>query len=455
MLTTLALVGAQAARQGTSPVLLAESPISGMWLAFTGLAILLAAMGAVAGAALLVYSPTKLARDDAGRRLGNYLGDTEHEYQVVARLLMLAGTVAAGFCGWAGAGADPWMRTPILVGAGLALLLLCGILPAQLAAARAELALRITIPILRPLRLPLRFIVALPLLRLTSLLLRVLRIDEDRRVQEPEEIADDILAAVSDSAQEVELPDEERRWIENIVELKGLHASEVMTPRTDMVSFPSSMTLLEAVRRAIEAGFSRYPVYDSRIDDVVGVFYAKDALEVLGTDQNLESTPVGRMVRKPIFVPESMNLVDLLRLFRATKKQMAVVLDEYGGTAGLVSIEDVLEEIVGEIEDEYDPAGEQPIKVVEVGAVIEVSGRTRIDEANEHLGDRLPEGDEYDTVAGWVFTSLDRIPKVDETLTLGDVTIRILEADDRRIARMRLTAEVPSPAPGAEPRDDE
>ncbi|MDA0935072.1 MAG: hemolysin family protein [Planctomycetota bacterium] len=454
MLTSLALAGAQAVP--SSPEVLADgAPVSGTWLGLTALAVLLAATGAVAGAALLVYSPTKLARDDAGRRLGAYLGDTEHEYQVVARLLMLAGTVAAGFCGWAGAGSDSWARPPILATAGIALLLLCGILPAQLAAARAEVVLRVVIPVLRPLRLPLRFIIAVPLLKLTSLLLRLLRIDEDKRTQEPDEIADDILAAVSDSAQEVELPDEERRWIENIVELKGLQASEVMTPRTDMVSFPSSMPLLEAVRRAIEAGFSRYPVYDQRIDDVIGVFYAKDALEVLGTDQDLESTPVGKMVRKPIFVPESMNLVDLLRLFRATKKQMAVVLDEYGGTAGLVSIEDVLEEIVGEIEDEYDPTGEQPIKVVEVGSVIEVSGRTRIDEANEHLGDRLPEGDEYDTVAGWVFTSLDRIPKVDETLTLGEVTIRILEADDRRIARMRLTAEHPDPEPGAEPSADE
>jgi magnesium and cobalt transporter len=264
------------------------------------------------------------------------------------------------------------------------------------------------------------------------------------------ESAHDILAAVSDSAQDVELPDEERRWIENIVELKSMHASEVMTPRTDMVSFPSSMPLLEGVRRAIDAGFSRYPVYDTRIDDVVGVFYAKDALEVLGTEADLGERTVGQMVRKPIFVPESMSLVDLLRLFRATKKQMAVVLDEYGGTAGLVSIEDVLEEIVGEIEDEYDPEGEQPVKVVEEGAVIEVSGRTRVDEANEHLGDRLPEGEDYDTVAGWVFTTLDRIPRVGETVEIGGIGIRILEADDRRIARMRLTVQVAAPGPVAE-----
>ena len=131
MLTSLALAGAQAIP--SSPEVLADgAPVSGTWLGLTALAVLLAATGAVAGAALLVYSPTKLARDDAGRRLGAYLGDTEHEYQVVARLLMLAGTVAAGFCGWAGAGSDSWARPPILATAGIALLLLCGILPAQL-----------------------------------------------------------------------------------------------------------------------------------------------------------------------------------------------------------------------------------------------------------------------------------------------------------------------------------
>jgi putative hemolysin len=433
-------------------------PASGALLGLCALAGICAAVGAVCAASLLVYSPTKLARDELGRRLVLHLEGVEREYQVVARLLMLGGVSAAAFLAWFGAGGSPLFRGVVVGLVGVVLLLLVGVMPAQLAEARAESAVRLTVRLLNPLRALLRFVLALPLLHASRAILRLFRIAEGSRMPEPDEIADDILAAVSDSAQDVELPDEERRWIENIVELKSMHASEVMTPRTDMVSFPSSMPLLEAVGRAIEAGFSRYPVYDTRIDDVVGVFYAKDALEVLGKEGDLGARPVGQMVRKPIFVPESMSLVDLLRLFRATKKQLAVVLDEYGGTAGLVSIEDVLEEIVGEIKDEYDPEGEQPVKVVEDGAVIEVSGRTRIDEANEHLGELLPEGEDYDTVAGWVFTTLDRIPKVGESVEIGRVGIRILEADDRRIARMRLTAQRPAgseqPADVGPPREN-
>jgi CBS domain-containing protein len=309
-------------------------PASGALLGLCALAGICAAVGAVCAASLLVYSPTKLARDELGRRLVLHLEGVEREYQVVARLLMLGGVSAAAFLAWFGAGGSPLFRGVVVGLVGVVLLLLVGVMPAQLAEARAESAVRLTVRLLNPLRALLRFVLALPLLHASRAILRLFRIAEGSRMPEPDEIADDILAAVSDSAQDVELPDEERRWIENIVELKSMHASEVMTPRTDMVSFPSSMPLLEAVGRAIEAGFSRYPVYDTRIDDVVGVFYAKDALEVLGKEGDLGARPVGQMVRKPIFVPESMSLVDLLRLFRATKKQLAVVLDEYGRPRG-------------------------------------------------------------------------------------------------------------------------
>ncbi|MGE0145412.1 MAG: hemolysin family protein [Planctomycetota bacterium] len=424
--------------------------LSGPHVGLAFVALIVATLGALVGAALLVYSPTKLARDEAGRKLSERLATTEREYQVVARFLTIGSVACFALLAWFAFPTSPY----VAVGVGLFLAVpACGVLPALIAEARAERILRLGIPVLGPLRLLLLWIVVRPTLAIAHSLLRTLRVSDQNKTAEPDEIADDILAAVSDSAQESALPDEEREWIGNIVELKAKTALEVITPRTDMISFPATMPLDEAVRRAIEAGFSRYPVYRDRVDDIVGVFYAKDALALIAQPERLVGGKVGDLVRKPLFVPESLDLVQLLRQFRATKRQMAIVLDEYGGTAGVVTIEDVIEEIVGDIEDEYDPVIEQPIKVVEEGSVIEVSGRTRVDEANEHLEDRIPEGDDYDTVAGWVFTSIGRIPQAMEELVVDGLAIQILEADDRRIGRMRLTLVRPAAPETASVRD--
>ena len=425
--------------------------LSSSQLGLAALALLLATFGAVTASALLIYSPTKLARDESGSRLEEHLDAFSSEYQVVARLLMIGGVAAAALLAWHAA---PGYHLVASIAVLVLALPSVGVVPALFAEARAERVLRVTIPVLRPLRSALRHLLVLPTLAAAGVVLRALRVPDANRTAEPEEIADEILAAVTDSAQESALPAEERQWIENIVELKNRQAIEVITPRTDMVAFPASMPLDEAVRQATESGFSRDPVYRERIDDMIGVFYAKDALALAASPETLGTRRVGDVVRKPLFVPESIDLVELLRQFRATKRQMAIVLDEYGGTAGVVTIEDVLEEIVGDIEDEYDPVVEQPIKVVEEGRVIEVSGRTRVDEANVHLDDRIPEGDDYDTVAGWVFTSLDRIPTTDEELVVEGIAIHILEADDRRIARMRLTLlQVPAQETAAESRE--
>ncbi|MBI5851605.1 MAG: HlyC/CorC family transporter [Planctomycetes bacterium] len=416
-----------------------------------GVALLLATLGALTASALLVYSPTKLARDDAGRGLNEYLGESESEYQVVARLLMIGGVVAAALFAWH---AVPDHHALALAGVVVLALPACGVVPALFAEQRAERVLQVTIPLLRPLRLMLRWVLVLPTLGAARFVLRLLRVpDAANRVAEPGEIAGDILAAVTDSAQETSLPDEERHWIENIVELKNRRASEIATPRTDMVALPASMRLDAAIRAAAEAGFSRYPVYRERIDEVVGVFYAKDALALALDPAALATKTVGDVCRKPLYVPASIDVVDLLRQLRATKRQLALVLDEYGGISGLVTIEDVLEEIVGDIEDEYDPTGEQAIRVLEAGRVIEVAGRTRVDEVNQHLGDVIPGDESYETVAGWVFASLDRIPKKGEVVQVGGVEVRIVEADNRRIARLRLAlTEAPpleaSPATG-------
>ena len=154
----------------------------------------------------------------------------------------------------------------------------------------------------------------------------------------------------------------------------------------------------------------------------------------------MNSITVGELNRKPLFAPASMRISDLLKEFKNSKVQMAIVIDEYGGTAGLITIEDILEEIVGEIEDEFDPEAEAPITIIERDHVIEVSGKTRVEEANEALGvDVIPPGADYDTVGGFVFSHLEQIPDVGATFQIAGVELQILTVQHQRVSRVRLT----------------
>ena len=413
-------------------------------LACAGVLLAVGVVGAFAAAALFRYSPTKLARrlkTDLQSPFLQHLLAHQRDYRMLAMLMTLVGILGGGLLAYVGAG--DWRWTIVTVHVAVCVLG-CAVLPARVADARAESVVLLTTRFLRPLQLVLYYPLLRPLSAIANGILRILRISETQPT-DPDEIADEILAAVSDTAQVGNLPEEERNWIENIVELKDRQAREVMTPRTDMVALAADMPLLEAVKKAIEAGYSRFPVYQEKIDVIVGLFYAKDALSLLCNGDKDRVKTIGQTTRKPLFVPESVGLVDLLRQFRDSKVQMAIVLDEYGGTAGLVSIEDVLEEIVGEISDEYDVDEETPIKIIEEGKVIEATGRARVDEVNECLDVDIPEGEDYDTVAGYVFSSLDRIPKIDETVQVNGLEIRILRADDRRISRMRLRLLNPEP----------
>lgn len=417
-------------------------------LALAAVSLLVAAFGAHAGASLLLYSPTKLARrgkqrDANGEGHSDLTTDLQthsREYDFLAWTATLVGV----------AGALPPLITAeqqfgwtIYIGPALFLLFFCVALPIALAKSKAERIVLITLPALRIARWLLHFPVLLPLMAVTRWTLRAMRVPDTART--PEEIADEILAAVTDSATENALEEEERHWIENIVELKDLRVSEAMTPRTDIVALEASIDLQEAVQRAIETGFSRYPVYEDKVDHVVGVFYAKDALARLSNGA-VRSVEVRELMRKPLFVPESMGVSELLQRFKATKLHMAIVLDEYGGTAGLISIEDILEEIVGDMSDEFDAEEEEAIVVLTENRVVEISGRVRVDEVNEALDCEIPENPEYDTVAGFVFTKLGKIPQAGEMVTVDEIQFEILQSDDRRIHRMRMTLPEPSPA---------
>lgn len=253
-----------------------------------------------------------------------------------------------------------------------------------------------------------------------------------------ESIEEEIRTIVSEGHREGLLEEEAREMIEGVIELDDADVSEIMTPRTDMQMLQVDLPWDQLIADAIEAGHTRIPVFDKNRDDIVGLLYTKDLLPELATSDPESRTPPRQLLRKPVFVPETMPLDDLLRMFQKMRTHIAVVLDEYGGVSGLVTIEDVLEEIVGEIVDEYDEEEEAEIEPIGPDACVAL-GRTHVDEINEALGIELPDDGEFDTIGGFVFSELGRVPQPGESLVWQDqVQIQILEATKRRIDRVRI-----------------
>ena len=200
-----------------------------------------------------------------------------------------------------------------------------------------------------------------------------------------------------------------------------------------------------------EAGFSRYPVYRERIDEVVGIFYVKDALRLLQADADkLAATPVSAMLREVRFVPETTGAAKLLRRFQGANQHMAIVIDEYGTTVGLVTVEDVLEAIVGDIGDEYDVDEGEGIRK-EGERIFTVPALTRIEEFNLAFGTRFSD-EEYDTIGGLVLHELGRMPRRGEAIEIGGLELKVLKADRRRIEALRVTTprdlDLPPPESG-------
>lgn len=246
-----------------------------------------------------------------------------------------------------------------------------------------------------------------------------------------------------------DLGEAERRMIARVLDLPGSDAAGAMTPRTHLTAIPVTSSLAEALTVAQSAGHSRIPVLDKDLDDVVGIFHVKDVLAALASGTDLAAVPVRDHLREPYFVPETMPVMALLEEMRQRRNHLAVVVDEYGGTAGVVTIEDLVEEIVGPIRDEHDQ-GESEARMQRVtDDELLADGRVSLYDLNEFFGCELPEDEDYDTVAGLLFDRIGHIPHRGETLEVDGVTIEVLEADDRRVQRVRIQRNAPSHA-GAE-----
>jgi putative hemolysin len=248
-----------------------------------------------------------------------------------------------------------------------------------------------------------------------------------------EQMEQEILTVVSEGEAQGAVDEEEKEMIESVMELDEMQVGQIMTPRTEILALPSTATLFEAKDLIAREGHSRMPVYDESIDNILGVLYAKDLLNFERTD-DFDAT---RVMRKVPFVPETKPIRDLLREFRTNKVHIAVVLDEYGGTAGLVTIEDIMEELVGEITDEFEPPAPETMKRLDADTV-EADARVHVKELNDELGIALPEDEDYDTIAGFVCSALGRIPSAGEEMHHGNVHIRILDAEARKINRLRI-----------------
>jgi putative hemolysin len=223
-----------------------------------------------------------------------------------------------------------------------------------------------------------------------------------------EAIEQEIMSAVEEGEEQGVVDEQEREMIESVIEFRDTTAGQIMTSRPEVVAIEIGASLAEVKRTLEESGHSRIPVYEKDLDHITGVLYARDLLKHLGRPP--EQFEMRSALRPPIYVPETKTLRDLLRDFRHQKVHIAIVLDEYGGTAGLVTIEDIIEELVGEIQDEHEPIEPAMFKRVDE-RTFEVDARLRVEELNRLSGLNLPEEAGYETVGGFVSTTVGRIPE--------------------------------------------
>ena len=257
---------------------------------------------------------------------------------------------------------------------------------------------------------------------------------ENGEEEEEEDSGDDIQALIDVGAAEGILEEEEGERIQAILEFGDTRVSEVMTPRPDIVALPTDATVREARDVMIESKYSRLPVYRDQIDNVEGLIYVRDLL--LSWAEPKEDEKIAPLVRPVYFVPETKPIAELLEEMQKANVQLSMVIDEYGGVAGLVTVEDILEEIVGEIEDE-DIGGEEEEIVLGHDGSYEVLGSTEIGKI-ERLFDVEIEDDDFTTIAGLVINESGKVPRSGEHLTFRGLDVEVLEADERRIGRLRV-----------------
>jgi CBS domain containing-hemolysin-like protein len=308
------------------------------------------------------------------------------------------------------------------------------IIPLFISTRDPEGTLLFLLPVIRPL-LPLMAFAADPFHRLFDRSRSKEQELENGEEDEEQDAGDDIQAFIEVGEAEGILEEEEGELIQSILEFGDTRVSEVMTPRPDIVAVSAAATVREARDIMVESKYSRLPVFREQIDNVEGLIYVRDLL-ALWAEGN-EDGPISNLVRPVYFIPETKPVADLLEEMQKAHEQLSMVIDEYGGVSGLVTVEDILEEIVGEIEDE-DIAGEELNEIIEQNdGCYDVLGSTEIGKI-ERLFDMEIEADDFTTIAGLVINESGKVPQPGEQLTFRGLELEVLEADERRISRLRV-----------------
>lgn len=259
-------------------------------------------------------------------------------------------------------------------------------------------------------------------------------------VDEEDAFEDEIRTIVSEGHREGLLEEDAREMIEGVIEMADADVAEIMTPRSRMMAIQVDTAWPEVIKVVLELPHTRVPVYDRDLDDIIGTLHTKDLLPILAGGDGHSRPPLRTILRGAIFVPESKAIDDLLEQFQQTRNHIAIAIDEYNRVSGLVTIEDVLEEIVGEIVDEHDLDAVAEIVRIDHDTC-EALGRAHLDEINDELSLRLPENAEFDTIGGLVLDFLGRVPEVGQQVEWENVRITVLEASRRGVDRVRI--EVP------------
>ena len=250
--------------------------------------------------------------------------------------------------------------------------------------------------------------------------------------------SDEVMSVVEEHESVGSVDSDQKEMIEAVFDLSNTLAGEIMTPRTDIEGIDYGKSLDDIRDLILKAGHSRIPVYGDNLDDITGVLYVKDLIKLINNDDDLAGFDLKNYLRDVLMIPETKSVRDLLAEFKATKVHIAIVLDEYGGTAGLITIEDILEELVGDIEDEYEEDEEKPSirKISE--DLYEVDARVYIDDLNDELEVELPEDEDYETVGGFVFSTLGHVPDTGESFSHSNMIITVTGAEKTKVLSVQI-----------------
>lgn len=414
-------------------------------LAIVGLAVL-----ALAGAALFSLLRVALMRSVPGRVLapvtdGVARARLERHLSNVETLVASAGTLRVA-CELAfvllvlglAAGNEPLDARALGIAAGVGvplLVLAVEVLPQALVETSGDALLRRWLGPFHLLQLPI-----MPLSRLFARLRSFTSRRSGGRGHDDatRRIVEDLREAVQESDLESELDENEREIIENVMEFHDVDVAAIMTPRTEILSVDVGWDLRRAIAAAADCGHGRLPVCRGSLDDVIGIFSARDALELVA-EGRVDEAELAAVVRPTMFVPETKRVSELLEEFKRQRSKVAMVVDEYGGTAGLVTMADVLAELVGDIQDEFDDTEEVDEIVRTSDTTATVQAAARVSEVNEELDLDLPEEGDYETIAGFVLAQLGRFPATGESVEHAGVRLTVTSASERRVLELELS----------------